>query len=222
MTEPVSFADLTSEKGWAKVDYRRTLWIPCPAAMPDGYDTSRWAREFSGAWWSMSGLPHGETELTRLETQLAYIRDNTYGHLPCHMAFIHLPDPRLDPLPVYLAVLAARGEHSARLRMLAGADDPSVIQPPITEAFSTDRLGTGLRALRHFTDSPEARPTADGAAGGGATPEIYAGLGYAWRSAEYETDLRLFTASPDLSRLQGAISDIDELARGVSVITPVA
>jgi len=214
VTDPASFADLTSEKGWATVDYPRQLWIPCLAAMPEGYDTDRWARDFSAAWWSMSSMPHGENELRRLETQLAYIRENTFGQLPCQLAFIHLPDPRLNPLPVYLAILAASGERTARLRSLAGADDLSTIRPPIVEEFSTDRLGSGLRVLRHFTDDPGVPAPADD-----ETPEIYGGLAYAWRSEEYQTDLRLFTATPDLGRLQAAIADIDELARRISVVT---
>lgn len=213
MPEEPSFADLTSEKGWAKVDYKRSLFIPCLAAMPPGYDTRRWAREFAAAWWAMSGLPHGENEVTRLETQLAYIRDNTYGHLPCHLAFLHLPDPRLDPLPVYLAILAASGERSARLRLLARADDPKVIRPPVIEQFRTDYLGEGLRVLRHFTDSAGAAETV-----AGGEVEVYGGLSYAWRSEAYETDLRLFTASPDLGRLSGAVPDIDELARQIRVV----
>lgn len=204
---------LTSEKGWATVDYPRTLWIPCLAAMPAGYDTDRWARDFAAAWWSISGLPHGENQLRRLETQLAYIRENTFGHLPCHLAFIHLPDPRLNPLPVFLAILAARGERTSRLRSLAGADDPSAVRPPIVDEFSTGRLGSGLRVLRHFTDDPGVPALTDG-----ETPEIYGGLAYAWRSEEYQTDLRLFTAAPDLGRLQAAIPDIDELARQISVV----
>jgi hypothetical protein len=48
--------------------------------------------------------------------------------------------------------------------------------------------------------------------------EVNAGLGYAWRSEKYETDLRLFTSCPDLGRLQGALPDIDELARQISVV----
>lgn len=215
VTEPASFADLTSEKGWAKVDYQRTLWIPCLAAMPDGYDTGRWARDFSAAWWSLAGLPHGENELMRLETQLAYIRDNSVGHLPFHMAFIHLPDPRLDPLPVYLAILAARGERAAELRVLTLADDPLAVRPPIVEEFTTDRLGSGLRVLRYFTEAGPGVPLVPAE---GETPEVYAGLSYAWRSEQYETDLRLSTATHDLGRLQAAIGDIDELARQISVV----
>lgn len=54
-----------------------------------------------------------------------------------------------------------------------------------------------LRVLRHFTDESGNPDPEDG-----TPPEIYAGLSYAWRSEQYETDLRLFTATPDLGRLQ--------------------
>ena len=30
MTEPAGLAGLTSKKGWPKVDYDQTIWIPCP------------------------------------------------------------------------------------------------------------------------------------------------------------------------------------------------
>ena len=43
-------------------------------------------------------------------------------------------------------------------------------------------------------------------------------LNYAWRSAEHETDVRLFTSCPDLGRLQGAMPDIDDLARVITVV----
>lgn len=207
MTEPQSAADLTSATGWAKVDYDRGKWIPCLAAMPDGYDTARWAREFSAAWWAMSGLPHTENDMARLEAQLAVIRDSTYGHILCHLAFIHLPDPRLDPLPVFLAILGATGERDTQLRTLTMVNDPAAVRPAIVEEFRTDRLGSGLRVMRYCAEDP----TSD-------TPEVYAGLSYAWRSEQFQTDLRLFTACPDLGRLQRAIPDIDELARSITAI----
>jgi hypothetical protein len=211
MTEPESAADLISTTGWAKVDYDRRLWIPCLAYMPDDYDTARWAREFSAAWWSMSGLPHTENDMARLEAQLAEIRDSTYGHILCNLAFIHLPDPRLDPLPVFLAILQARGERDTQLRSLTLVEDPSAVRPAIVEEFRTDRLGSGLRVMRYCTEGPLEASASD-------PPEIYAGLSYAWRSEQFQTDLRLFTACPDLGRLQRAIPDIDDLARTITAI----
>lgn len=211
MTEPESAPSLMSATGWAKVDYDRRKWIPCLPYMPDGYDTARWAREFSAAWWSMSGLPHAESDLARLEAQLAVIRDGAYGHILCHLAFINLPDPRMLPLPVYLAILQASGERDTQLRTLTLVNDPAAVRPPIIEEFSTDRLGSGLRVMRYCAEDPHEAPESD-------APGIYAGLSYAWRSDQFQTDFRLFTACPDLSRLQQAIPDIDELARSITPI----
>jgi hypothetical protein len=211
MMDAAEFVAMTSKKGWATVAYKRTLWIPCLVIFPEGVDEHQWARDFSAAWWSMSGLPHGTDDLARLEAQLFAIYEHTYedphGRVPCHQAFIHLPDPRMLPLPVFLAIFQTHDERNAQLRTLTMADDPAAARPPIVEDFTTDKLGTGLRVLRHFSDEP-----------GQADAEIDAGLSYAWRSEEYETDLRLFTACPDLGRLQQAIPDIDELAQAITIV----
>jgi len=108
------------------------------------------------------------------------------------------------PLVLYVGIWESDGERDAQLRMLTHADDPGVVEPPIVDEFSTDRLGTGLRTMRY-------RHLDDGS--------LYAGLSYAWRSAEYETDLLLFTSSEDLGRLQRAIPDMDEFARAINVIS---
>ena len=79
-----------------------------------------------------------------------------------------------------------------------------MIEPPIIDDFTTAHLGQGLRVLRYWHGDDEG--------------EVAAGLGYAWRSEQYETDLRLFTATGDLARLQQAIPDIDELARQITVV----
>jgi hypothetical protein len=47
---------------------------------------------------------------------------------------------------------------------------------------------------------------------------VTASLCYAWRSEEFETAVRLFTACPDLGRLQGALDDLDDLARAIVVV----
>jgi hypothetical protein len=43
-------------------------------------------------------------------------------------------------------------------------------------------------------------------------------LNYAWRSDEHATAVRMFTGSPDLDRLQRAVPDVEQLARGVAII----
>jgi hypothetical protein len=47
---------------------------------------------------------------------------------------------------------------------------------------------------------------------------LYGALRYAWRREDYETDVQLWAACDDLGRLQGAIADIDEFARAITVI----
>jgi len=47
---------------------------------------------------------------------------------------------------------------------------------------------------------------------------LYGALDYAFRSELYETDLRFFTSSPDLSRLHEAMPDIDELVRTTTLL----
>ncbi len=208
MTEPEDhvsepeqdWAGPSSRTGWVNVPFDRRIWIPCLPGFPPGYDLETWAAVFSVARWDMSGLKHTSQDVDRLAAQLAAVHQGTFGHIPCHLAFVHTADPRQQPLPVFLGIWQTSGDRDARLRSLANADDPEAIEPPIVDEFSTPQLGRGLRVMRylHFTDG-----------------SLYAALSYAWRVEQYQTDLRLFTSSPDLGRLQRAVPDIDELARAI-------
>jgi hypothetical protein len=195
----------TSKKGWVNIDYDRTIWIPCLPIFPDGYDLESWSAEFAQAWWEVRGLTYGGADVARLTEMLIEIQKNTYGHMPCHHAFIHLPDPRLMPLMLYVCVWELEGERDEQLRALTHADDAEAVEPPIVEEFSTDKLGGGLRTLRYVHLNED--------------KTLYAALNYAWRSEEHETDVRVWTSSEDLGRLQRAIPDIDDFARTITVIS---
>jgi hypothetical protein len=204
MSEPTSLGGLTSKKGWVRIGYDQQTWIPSLPAFPEGYDSESYAAEVAQIWWAKSGLNYSPVDVARLRAMLAEIHRSIYGHIPCHLAFIHLPDPRLMPLVLYVGVWQAQGDATEQMRMLCHASDPEAVEPPVVEDFTTERLGTGLRVIRY-------RNRPDGT--------LYAGLGYAWRSAEYETDLLLSASSADLGRLQRAIPDIEEFARATSVIS---
>ncbi len=193
---------MVSKRGWVEVDYNPGIWIPCPPFFPDGFDRQSWARTCAELWWTGSGLTHGSDDADRLTAMLESVHESTYADLSCQLAWIHLPDPRLLPLPLRVGIWATRGERDAQLRLLANADDPAALQPPDVTEFRTENLGTGLRTLRHLHI-------------GGS---VCAALNYAWRSEEHETALRLFTATPDLGRLHRAIPDIEEFARAASVV----
>lgn len=179
------------------------MWIPCLPRFPEGYDRESWAAGCARLWWAASSLPHRDPDVEGLAARLSAIHRGTYGRIPCHLAFVHLPDPRLRPLPVYLGIWKPEGDKDAQLRNLTRADDATTARPPITDEFTTQELGSGLRTLRHKQHD-------DGS--------LYAALRYAWRSEEHETDLQLWASSDDLGRLQRAIPDIDDFARAITVI----
>jgi hypothetical protein len=111
-------------------------------------------------------------------------------------------DPRQLPLFLYVGVWEAAGNRDAQLRKWCLVGDPGAVEPPVTDEITTDRLGTGIRVMRYRRDN-------DGT--------LYAPLRYAWRSAEFGTDLVL-NAAEDLGGLQRAIPDIDDFANATTII----
>jgi hypothetical protein len=205
VNEKVSWQDMVSKKGWVQVSYDKASWIPCPPIFPPSHDRESWAASFAQAKWEASGLKHGKGEVNLLASQLSSIHESTYSGIDCQLAWINLPDPRLLPIPVRVGIWESRGDRDAQLRSLTHADDPAAVEPPIVEAFSTERLGTGLKTLRYLRTA-------------GGSGDLYAGLNYAFRSTERETDLRVFTACQDLGRLQRALPDIDEFVQGMTIV----
>jgi hypothetical protein len=120
---------------------------------------------------------------------------------PAHApGFLHLPSLQLAPLLVSFGIWEAAGDPAEQLRILTRADDPAFMQPPAVEEFGTGNLGPGLKVLGYSRDK-----------------DVVTGhLAYAWRSEELATALRMFTGSPDLSRLQHALPDIENLARAIA------
>jgi hypothetical protein len=199
---------LASRKGSVDVDrdvLQTLTWIPCMPDFPEGQDRQSWAAQSAALWWGASGLMHGKRKLDALAAMLSAIHTDVYAAGHSHMTFIHLPDPRLLPLPVQLGIWAMDGERDETLRLLVNADDPEAIEPPTVEEFTTERLGTGLRTARRHL---------------GRRGEVHGYLDYAWRCEEFETDLRLFTFSWSPGRLQRAIPDIEALARALFLVTP--
>ena len=206
MSEQTDWPDPSSDT-FAQVEYDIAVWVPCPPAFPPGYDRESWAQACAAAFWKRPDLAYTDMDIALLAARLSEIHQDTYGHIPCHLAFIHLPDPRLTPLPVYLATWKAEGDRDEQLHAMTHASDPAVVRAPVIDQFRTEKLGTGLRVLLHLSVE-------------GSEDEICAALSYAWRIENRQTDLRIFTVCRDLGRLQRAIPDIDELAR-VTAIVPL-
>jgi hypothetical protein len=191
-----------STRGWLSVEYAQNIWIPCPPVFPDGFDRRSWANLYAEQWLDASGGKHGRHELKELSKTLSDIHEYAYSHLEMHRGFIHLPNLGLVPLLVSFGIWEAVGDRTTQLRTLVHADDTDAMEPPAVEEFGTQRLGPGLKMLAYTRR------------GGTVT----AHLGYAWRSEEYATAVRMFSGSPDLGRLQRAIPDIEQLAQGVTVV----
>jgi hypothetical protein len=193
-----------SERGWVAVDYDRDVWIPCPREFPAGMTRESWSAEYARAWWDSVRGRASKREVAALAQSLAYIHQTAYATLPCHLGFIHLPNPRMTPLLVYYGVWQAMGERDRQLRLLTHADDPDGMGPPSVTPFRADKLGDGLKVM--YYRRGENQSTVIGC------------LSYAWRSEPLETDLRLVTYSADLGRLEAAVADIDGLAQVTSII----
>jgi hypothetical protein len=203
MSTPQTMADLISKNGWPRINYDQLVWIPVMPTFPEGYDRDSFCAEIAELWWARSGLPYAAQDVLRLRHVLAEFQQGVYGKIPCHLAFLHLPDPRLIPLMLYVSVWEADGDRDRQLRMWCHADDQAAVEPPIVEEFTTGNLGTGIRVLRY-------RHLEDGA--------LYAGLSYAWRSEEFQADLLISTVSEDLGRLHRAMPDIEDFARAATII----
>ncbi|MEJ1200776.1 MULTISPECIES: hypothetical protein [unclassified Streptomyces] len=190
---------------WPHVDYDTDLWMK----LPDAWETTpwkgpkQWARHMSEAWWGDSGLEPTRKDLKALAATLQACAEQFPGSHPGFDVYLHLPDPRLMPLPVYVAAVEADGDREETLRALVTTEDPHLVEKPIVEDFTTELLGTGLRSLR-YTQTEEDRT-------------IVAGVRYAWRVEEAGCDVVVVVAAPDPRRVLGAMDDVDAFAGRISV-----
>jgi hypothetical protein len=197
-------ADLISKKGWIKVGYDRTIWIPCPPGFTAEMTREEWAGGFAKLWWDASGRPHGKREVKNYTKMFIAIQQTIYSEQPCHTALLHMPDIGNSALPVCFGIWETDGEPEAQLRQLVHADDPVAIEPPVVEEAWTENLGRGLKTLYHQQMSD--------------SKGVLAVLNYAWRSERYETALHIYTAWPDWERLHQALPDIDEMTKTITII----
>ena len=195
---------LNSKRGWPNIAYDKGIWIPCPA--PDDGDQTRnerWARDYATVWWEVSGLRHGKKQVRNMEKGLLELQQGIYETQPCHSAVLHMPNVNVVALPVMVATWEAVGDRDSQLRVLVHADEPDAVEAPLVEPFTAAKLGTGLKS-QYLLRSREGS-------------ELTGVVNYAWRVEDMETDVRVFTACPDLGRLQSAMPDIDQLTSTISV-----
>lgn len=201
MSDDFALGNLTSTKGWVRNTCDLRIWIPCPARFPDGLDRDSWAAAMAAGWWEQSGLTYGQEAVSTLARMLRVIHEQGYKNVPCHQIWAHYRDITLPPLPLHIGIWKMTGDREQQLAGLSGATDPDVIRPPAVSAFTTKALGAGVRTMRH--------KQADGT--------VVAMLGFAFRSAEFKTDVQVSVGTPDLRQLQRATRDIEDFIHGMSV-----
>jgi len=198
---------MTSKRGWPRIAYDKTVWIPCPQHFNEQMSRAEWAEGFATLWWEASGFKVGQRELRRriegLAKALLVLQQGIYETQPCHSAVIYLPNVDVSPIPVMVAAWDAAGDEETQLRMLVHADESEAVETPLVEPFTTGPLGTGLKS-EYLQRSNQG-------------PDVTGVVNYAFRVADLETDVRVFTATPDLGRLQAAMPAIDELVNSISI-----
>jgi hypothetical protein len=209
---------------WVEVDCDFGVWLLLPREIPADLwpDDLSWAMDQAQAVWDDSGLRHRRRDVKNLVTVLLNYRAFMAGRAWSHLAYLHLPDPRVEPLAASVSLWRAQGERDEALRFYTGADLPGTDGPPEVLEFPTDHLGAGLRAIsRPATLRAPAGAAgsggADGGADGGEAEASAAVLSYAWR-VEDDTDVSLFLLSPHAERLREAVPDVDAFARGIRVV----
>lgn len=190
---------------WPHVDYDADLWMMIPNFW-DGTPwkgPKDWGRSMSDACWADSDLDPSRKDRKALAETLQQCAERFPQSHPGFDVYLHLPDPRLMPLPAYVASVEADGEREETLRALVTTDDADLVEEPIVEDFTTEPLGPGLRSLR-YTQTGEERT-------------IVAGVRYAWRAEAAGCDVVVIVAAPDPQRVLGAMDDLDAFAARISV-----
>lgn len=192
------------------IDHLPDPWVELPL-IDDGTgppDHAVWARSTAEA------ITAGDAPSTRaVEAVLVDLarRIAARGEDPetDRVVLLHLPDPSVPPLAVYITVWGdLGGDRDEVLRELARAADPEAVEAPIVDPFPSAHLGAGLRSLAHFVD---------GEVGDDGVQGLYAVLSYAWRVDRLAVDVRVSSSSTDIGRLVTSIEDIDELVGGLRV-----
>lgn len=204
MSSDFTLADLTSKKGWVRVNPDPRIWLPIPAEVPPGlgYDDETWATAMAEAWWELSGLKHSPASVEQLAVMLRTVRQQGFEMVPCHLIWAWYRDIALPPLPLHIGIWQLTGEREHQLSALSGAADRDVIRPPQTQTYTTESLGSGFRTIRY-------KQAEKGT--------VVAMLGFAFRSEELETDVQITTATPDLRQLDRATPDIEHFIHQIDV-----
>ncbi|MFY1678248.1 hypothetical protein [Streptomyces sp. WMMC905] len=195
---------------WPYVDYDSDLWMKIPTAWEGTpwKGSKQWAQYMAEAWWGDSDFRPSRKDLKGLVATLRECAERLPATHPGFDVYLHLPDPRFMPLPVYVAAIEADGDRDRTLKGWVSGHDADLVEQPVVEDFGTEMLGSGLKSLR-YTRLGDGR-------------EIVAGVRYAWRSEECRCDIVVVVSAPDPRRVVGAMDDLDAFVGRITLTPPRA
>jgi hypothetical protein len=186
-----------------EVDYDPDVWIEVNRDV----DIDEWAVQTARQCYEDSEIDPSDRQLTVLATQLRELASRLDDAGGFGIALLHLRYPEEGPLTAALISAVDSGDGSeAGLRAAAGADDPDLIEPPDVQWIETP-LGVAMRVWRYVAH-PELGRSA-----------VYAALTYVWHLPQHDADVRLTTSSFEIGELTLAAQDLDDLARGITIVS---
>lgn len=186
---------MSAAVGWA-VDFDPALWLDVPDLDGDRDETERWVAQLVGAviadFTLTFPIPEGYAQV--LGGQLGLLADLAHRRRDLGQLLVFLPNPSVDPVPVWVDFRTPLEDDPDYLLELAGARGLPALEPPVVDHVTTEALGEGIRVLR-YADSAELG--------------VVGNLCYAWRCLD--TDVFVFLQLAELDLLAAMLPDVDEL-----------
>ncbi|MFI7018278.1 hypothetical protein [Streptomyces sp. NPDC050164] len=135
-----------------------------------------------------------------LRKQLAAYVANFSKLTPADQAFLFIPDPDQMPVPAFVLMAESAGDRDATLRQIVQADAESLVRPVEVDAFTTERLGEGLRSTRYWA-------TAD--------DQLMVTVRYGWRVEKEGLDLCFYMVWNDPGHMAAYADAVDVFARSL-------
>jgi len=200
-----------STENWAELDYDRSLWFPVPL----GFQGTKWADAAEWAYgYSLDRFRRGGRELNKkivkkevvpFAERLVVARQVVAGHIGGHKLYCHCPDYTKLPTLVSIGLWKPMGDWQQAIQYYAYWGTKTATTQPMAEWFTTDALGTGVKA--QWSGS-----------GVNGDPTTYEQVNYVFRDETYATDVHVFLMSWDHARYVEVLPDLDNLVRAIRCI----
>ncbi|MFI6489351.1 hypothetical protein [Streptomyces sp. NPDC050564] len=192
-------------------------WVALPAdfAQTEWADSSAYAEDMAAALVVRQRVLLGDKDIpddlhTRVADQIRDSYAQLFDLVPAHFHLLHWPDLRKPPIPVLVDFWKPEHDaHSAVMHYLGSFEyEKESGKMPVKEAFTTERLGSGVRVVRFVPLHPDDPQDPD---------YLLGVLAYHWRTRDPAVDVQLLAFTNELGQLYAALSDLDAFANGIAL-----